>query len=189
MSARNGTLYFYSNTLDNAQIIFDTGEWGIGYNPFLTQRIDARNNILWARTKSYTGLVEMEFGAYASIILDATTNLMQSGTFTIATPIEGQPWNLGTQEGWSSECDGACLWPLTVPLNTHLYGLSNANYLTTSTLPYNATTLVPPTGSAAKGAGTALSGLLTTMPVRWQYSTATNSLTQRLNPLTIGAED
>jgi hypothetical protein len=34
-----------------------------------------------------------------------------------------------------------------------------------------------------------LSGLLATMPVRWQYSMATNSLTPRLDPLTVGAED
>ena len=189
MNDRNGTLYFYSNTLDNAQIVFDTGENGDGYNPYLTQRIDARNNILWARTKAWSGITQMEFGSYASIILNAATNLMQSGTFTIAIPIEGAIWQDGTAEGWSSTCDGTCLWPLTVPLNTHLYGLSNANYLTTGTLPYNGTTLVPVAGSAAIEAGTALSGVLATMPVRWQYSIATNSLTPRLDPLTVGAED
>jgi hypothetical protein len=189
MSDRNGTLYFFSNTLDNAQMIFDTGEWGDGMNPILTQRVDARNNILWARTPAWSGVIQMVFGHYASIILSATTNLMLSGTFTIAIPIEGDVWQNGTAEGWSSTCDGTCLWPLTVPLNTHLYGLSNANYLTSSTLPYNATTLVPVAGSAAIEAGTALSGMLATMPVRWQYSIATHSLTPRLDPLTIGAED
>jgi hypothetical protein len=190
MQDRNGTLYFFSNTLDNAQIIFDNGEWGDGYDPFLQPRVDARNNILWARTVAWSGVVQMAFGHYATIIMDATTNLMQAGTFTIATPIEGAIWQDGTQEGWPSTCDSTpCFWPLTVPLNTHLYDLSNANYLTTGTLPYNATTLVPVAGSAAIEAGTPLSGLLATMPVRWQYSMATNSLTPRLDPLTVGAED
>jgi hypothetical protein len=191
MEDRNGTLYFFSNTLDNAQIIFDNGEWGDGYDPFLQPRVDARNNILWARTEvPWTGYIQMVFGHYATIILDATTNLMQSNTFTIATPIEGAIWQDGTNEGWPSTCDSTpCFWPLTVPLNTHLYDLSNANYLTTSTLPYNATTLVPVAGSAAIEAGTPLSGLLATMPVRWQYSIATNSLAPRLDPLTVGAED
>jgi fibronectin type 3 domain-containing protein len=200
MQDRNGTLYFYSNTLDNAQIIFDNGQWGDGYDPFLQPRVDARNNILWARTVAWSGVVQMVFGHYATIIMDATTNLMQAGTFTIATPIEGAIWQDGTQEGWPSTCDSTpCFWPLTVPLNTHLYGLSNANYLTTSTLPYDATTLVPVAGSAAIEAGTPLSvagaydqaspGILATMPVRWQYSMATNSLTPRSDPLTVGAED
>lgn len=78
---------------------------------------------------------------------------------------------------------------MSVPLDPHLYGLSNANYLTTSTEPYNSTSLVPPAGSAAIEAGTALSGILATMPVRWQYSIASNSLIPRLDPLTIGAVD
>jgi fibronectin type 3 domain-containing protein len=190
MNDRNGTLYFYSNTLDNAQIVFDTGENGDGFNPILQPRVDARNNILWARNVAWSGVIQMEFASDATIILDATTNLMQSGTFTIAIPIEGAIWQDGTQEGWPSTCDSTpCFWPLTVPLNTHLYGLSNTNYLTTSTLPYNATTLVPVAGSAAIEAGTPLSGLLATMPVRWQYSPTMNSLMPRLDPLTVGAED
>jgi hypothetical protein len=191
MQDRNGTLYFYSNTLDNAQIIFDTGENGDGYNPLLQPRVDARNNILWASTKSWSGVIQMEFASDATIILNATTNLMLSGTFNNTIPIEGAVWQDGTQAGWPSTCDSTpCFWPLTVPLNTHLYGsLGNTNYLVTSTLPYDATTLVPVTSSAAIGAGTALSGIPAEMPVRWQYSTATNSLTPRLDPLTIGAED
>ena len=189
MQDKNGILYFYSNTLDNAQIVFDTGSNGDGLNGFFPQRIDARNNILWPRTQSYASNIQMAFGSVSTIIMDATTNLMLSGTFTIQPPIEGAPYNEATNEGWSNQCDGACLWPLSVPLNTHLYGLSNANYLTTSTEPYNATTLVPPAGSAAIEAGTALSGVLATMPVRWQYAIPTNSLIPRLDPMTVGAVD
>jgi hypothetical protein len=182
MEDRNGTLYFYSNTLDGAQDVFDNGS-SEGYYGFLTQRIDARNNILWAQG------AQIEFARYATIILDATTNLMKSGTFSIETPIEGGG-SVDTSDGWSDVCvDNACPWPLTVPINTHLYGLSDANYLTTSTIPYNQTTFIPPNGSAALSAGTALSGVPATLPIRWQYAVASNSLVVRAFPLTIGAAD
>jgi hypothetical protein len=176
MADRNGTLYFYSNTLDNAQTVFDNGS-SEGWYGYLTQRIDARNNVLWA------GESQFEFARYATIILSATTNLMESGTFSIETPIKGG-------NGWSDTCvDNACPWPLTIPINTHLYGLSDSNYLTTGTQPYDSTTMIPPSGSAAIGAGTALIGVPASLPVRWQFSTASNSLIARNYPLTIGAAD
>lgn len=190
MWIRNGILYAYSNTLDNAQVIFDNGLNGNGGDPYLQPRFDARNNIFWGRTKSWTGDIQMVFGKFASIIMDATTNLMQSGTFTITPPIMGAALNLGTAEGWSNECDSVCLWPLMIPLDTHQYGLTAANYLTSTVLPYDATTMVPPSGSAAIDAGTPLTGKpLANMPVRWQYSVATGALTPRLDPLTLGAVD
>ena len=190
MENRGGVLYFYSNTLDDAQWIFDTGSNGDGLNSYYVGRIDARNNILWAYNVPYPGAsITMGFGGYSTIIMDATTNLMRSGTFTIQIPIEGADPSNGTSEGWSNRCDGACKWPLSVPLDPHLYGLSNANYLTTGTQPYSSTTMVPPAGSAAIEAGTPLDGVLATMPVRWQYSIATNSLIPRVDPLTVGAVD
>jgi hypothetical protein len=190
MHDRSGTLYFYSNTLDDAQSIFDTGSNGDGFDAYYVPRIDARNNIFWAYHIPYPGAsITMAFGSESTLILNAATNLMQAGTFTIQTPIMGANLSAGTSEGWSNGCDSVCQWPLSVPLNTHLYGLSDANYLTTSTEPYNSLTMVPPAGSAAIDAGTPLSGVLATMPVRWQYSIATNSLIPRLDPLTIGAVD
>jgi hypothetical protein len=190
MNDRNGTLYFFSNTLDEAQEIFDTGSNGDGFFGYFPQRIDARNNILWANHAPYNGAqIQMAFGTESTIVMSATTNLMKTGTFTIQPPIEGAIWQDNTEEGWSNTCDSACQWPLSVPLDPHLYGLTNANYLTTESQPYDPTTMIPPAGSAAIDAGTALSGMLQTMPVRWQYSIATNSLAPRLNPLTIGAVD
>jgi len=187
---RNGILYFYSNTLDNAQMIFDNGDWGAGSNTYLQPRVDARNNILWARTVAWSGIIQMEFATSAAIVLDATTNLLQANTFTISPPILGALWQDGTAAGWPNNCNGTCPWPLTIPINTHLYGLSAANYLTSSTLPYNATTFIPPAGSAAIAAGTELSGNpLSSMPVRWQYNVATAALTPRIDPLTLGAAD
>jgi len=190
MNDRNGTLYFFSNTLDEAQEIFDTGSNGDGFYGYFPQRIDARNNILWANHSPYNGAqIQMAFGTKSTIIMSATTNLMKAGTFTIQPPIEGAMWQANTEEGWSSTCDSTCQWPLSVPLDPHLYGLTNSNYLTTSTQPYNPTTMIPPAGSAAIDAGAALSGILQTMPVRWQYSVASSSLIPRLNPQTIGAVD
>ncbi|HEV2485798.1 MAG TPA: chitobiase/beta-hexosaminidase C-terminal domain-containing protein [Terracidiphilus sp.] len=187
---RCGVLSFYSNTLDNAQIIFDNGFAGNGLNSYFQPRVDARNNIIWANTVAWTGLIQMEFAEFAPIVLDATTNLMRTGTFTITPPILGATWQDGTQEGWPNICDATCPWPLAIPLNTHLYGLNAANYLTTATQPYDGTTFIPPTGSAAIGAGTAITdNPLVHMPVRWQYSVATGGLTPRLFPLTIGAVD
>jgi hypothetical protein len=183
MAARNGVLYYYSNTLDAAHVVFDTGNAN-GYNSYYTPRIDARNNLLWTVSS------QTEFGRYASTILSATTNLMQSGTFSIGTPLNGGNYNAGTSNGWEATCDsGICPWPLTTPIEAHLYGLSSANYLATATLPYDRTTLLPVSGSAAIGAGTALTGTLATMPVRWQYAVATGALAPRTNPLTIGAAD
>jgi hypothetical protein len=167
MGDRNGVLYFYSNTLDGAQDVFDNGSAG-GVNPFLQSRIDARNNILWSLpTTAYAGNQTL-FGRYATIILNTTTNLMRAGTFSIATPIMGGNYNAAASNGWPATCDGTCLWPLTTPIDAHLYGLSSANYLTATTQPYDPITFVPSTGSAAIGAGTTLSGTLATMPVRWQ---------------------
>ncbi|MDE2101608.1 MAG: chitobiase/beta-hexosaminidase C-terminal domain-containing protein [Patescibacteria group bacterium] len=182
MADRNGTLQFFSNTLDHAQVLFDTGS-ALGYNPYFTQQINAQNNIFW------TYGTQTEFGKWAYIIFNPTTNLMKSGTFSIATPINGGNYNAGTSNGWENSCDYTCPWLLTVPLNPHLYNLTNANYLTTSTIPYSTTTYAPPTGSAAISAGTAQTGILATMPVRYQYVASTGGFAARTQPLTLGAVD
>jgi hypothetical protein len=190
MQDRNGTLYFFSNTLDAAQIVFDTGSNGDGFYGYFPQRIDARNNILWGNHAPYNGAQDqMSFGSESTIIMSATTNLMMEGTFTIQPPIMGAAWANNTGEGWSNACDGACQWPLSIPLDPHLYGLTSANYLNTAAQPYDRITMVPPAGSAAINAGSPLTGILQTMPVRSEYSIATNSLIPRLNPQTIGAVD
>jgi len=190
MQDRNGTLYFFSNTLDTAQVVFDNASNGDGYYGYFPPRVDARNNIIWASKNTYAGSqIQMAFATTSTIIMSATTNLMRAGTFTIQPPIMGAPWQNNTEEGWSNSCDGPCQWPLSVPLDPHLYGLTNANYLTTATQPYDPVTMVPPAGSAAINAGSAPSDILQSMPVRWQYSIAANSLIPRLNPQTIGAVD
>jgi hypothetical protein len=190
MQDRNGTLYFFSNTLDTAQVVFDNASNGDGYYGYFPVRVDARNNIIWASKAPYSGAqIQMAFATTSTIIMSSTTNLLRSGTFTIQPPIMGAPYANNTDEGWSSTCDNTCPWPISVPLNPHLYGLSNANFLATATQPYDPITMIPPAGSAAINAGSALTDILQTMPVRWQYSIATNSLIPRLNPQTVGAVD
>jgi hypothetical protein len=189
MADRNGVLYFYNNTLDTAQVVFDTGSAN-GYNPFYTQRIDARNNLMWNTTTTGAAANQTEFGRYASIIGSWTTNLMRSGTFAISTPINGGNYNAGTSNGWEATCDnGVCQWPLTTPIDAHQYGLTNANFLTASTLPYDPTTMLPVSGVAAVNGGSSPSGVPATMPVRWQYSAVTSALAPRTNSLVIGAAD
>ncbi|HEY3704741.1 MAG TPA: chitobiase/beta-hexosaminidase C-terminal domain-containing protein [Terracidiphilus sp.] len=190
MTNRNGTLYFYSNTMPDAEIVFDTGENQDGFNPIFPQRVDARNNIFWPDTSRGYGNGTMAINGFETLILSASTNLYQTGAMSIATPIDGINWNTGAVTGFAAGCDSTpCFWPLSSPIDTHVYGLSSANFLTTSTKPFDPTTLVPPAGSAAIGAGTALTGAIATLPVRWQYSLATSTLTPRRSPLTIGAED
>lgn len=177
MASRNGVLYYFSNTLDSAQVVFDTG-YG---KSFLSPQVDARNNIIWSNSFTYD--------KYADLILRATTNLMKSGTFSITTPINGGDYFGGSAHGWWNRCDASCRWQLALPFETHLYGLSSANYLSTSSTPYDQITMVPPSGSAAIGAATVSTDILATMPVRWQYDAQSYHLTPRLYPLTIGAVD
>ncbi|MGA1983711.1 MAG: hypothetical protein ABSG84_14745 [Acidobacteriaceae bacterium] len=187
MASRNGTLYFYNNTMDHAAIVFETNGNG-GSDPFLQPRVDFRNNILWNPTANHSGS-GIAFSSYESGILLATTNLMYRGSFSIATPITGGSYSDRDAYGWGAGCDYWCEWPLSNPINLHLYNLTNADYLSTLRQPYTPGTLVPGSGSAAIGAGTALSGILATMPVRWNYNVATSALTVRQYPLTLGAED
>ena len=188
MSDRNGTLYFYNNTMPGAAIVFDTGENGDGMNPIYQQRVDARNNMFWAINLTGTGSA-VALDHYQTLILDATTNLFENGSMSITTPIVGGSYSGGSANGWQIGCDATCLWPLSSPINTHIYGLNSSNFLLAPPTPFNTTTLVPTAGSVAIGAGTALTGIPAQLPVRWQYSIATSSLLARADALTIGATD
>jgi hypothetical protein len=195
MTDRNGILYFYSNTMSGADVVFDTGTNGDGYNSYLQQRVDARNNIFWAEYPTgYPSSLALD--SVQTLILSTTTNLFETNTISIVTPIVGGIYTQATADGWERGCDAGCPWPLSSPINTHLYGLGSANYLLTGTLPFDTTTLVPPNGSAANDAGTPMSignvlggSAPATLLVRWQYSVTTSSLLPRTSPLTIGAED
>jgi hypothetical protein len=187
MEAQNGTLYHFNNTIDNCQIMFDTLSTG-GYQMYLQQRVLAQNNICYNNA-----FQRISFNSIEPLIFTGITNLTVPAT-SITTPIcspgTSCSYNAGTAPGWMNGCDnGVCRWPLSAPLNTHIYSLTGGNYPTTSTYPYNSSTLIPGSGSPAIGAGTALSGLLAQMPVRYQFNVATLTLTPRLFPLTLGSQD
>jgi hypothetical protein len=174
MNDRNGQFLVYNNTISAGENIIDVGENGIGDNTFYQPRVTLLNNILWPLNGTLT------VQGQANVILNTQTNLFQTGTVSATAS--------GT--GWSTGCDPTpCAWPLTTPLNTHIYNLTSANYLFTSTLPFNAATFVPTAGSAAIGTGSVLTGLPAQLPVRWNYNVTTSALTPRIEPLTIGAED
>ena len=195
MTDRNGFLNFYNNTLDSAAIVFAIGENNDGYNPYLTSHVNTWNNIFWAaRTSGLNSTIQM--GDFQTLILSATTNLLTtlpSSYSYIANPIPISAtvsYSSGYAFGWPNSCDLTCLWPLSAPMNTHIYGLTNPNFLNTATQPYNSTTMVPQSGSAAIGAASALTGLAAQLPVRYQYSVSTGQLVARTrSSLDIGAED
>jgi hypothetical protein len=187
MSNRLGYLYFYSNTWiythSGASILFDNSEGGgcgaIQVNEF--PQFEAANNIYWTPLQS-------NWNCLATFIGTFTTNLLQTNWGNITTPINGGNLSGGTSFGWSNDTN-AYSYPLAIPLNPHMSGISSANFLTTSTQPFASGTYAPPSGSAAIGAGTALAGAMAVMPVRFQYNAATSTVTPRSYPLTIGAVD
>jgi hypothetical protein len=185
---RNGVFYFYDNTMWQAQDLFDNQN-SAGKSSILGQRIDARNNIFWP----YTGGTIPDFTRFVDLTFSGTTNLLETSSISITTPITG---GIGGTAGWANGgstpycSDGSpCDWPLTNPMNTHLPGLGSGNYLFTGTQPFASGTFIPPTGSAAISAGTALTGLPAQLPVRWQWNVSGGYLIPRANSLTIGAED
>jgi hypothetical protein len=187
MTDRNGFLYFWNNTLDNAAVAFAIGENNDGYNPYLTSHVNAMNSIFWStRVSNGSNLnATIQMGDYESLILTAQTNLLTTLPFSYSyianpIPIAGTiSYSSGTAYGWPIGCDLTCLWPLTDPMNTHIYGLTNPNFLNTATQPYNGTTMIPQSGSAAIGASSALTGLSAQLPVRYAFNTSNSQLKAR----------
>jgi hypothetical protein len=189
MAERMGTLNFCNNTMlftgvpgnSNAQVVFDTsGGTSTVYLDY--PNFNACNNIFWTPTGTFP-----YWQREASFIGTFTTNLMKTGTLSIATPINGGSINANGGNGWSN--DTAASYQVAIPLDAHMTGISAGNFLTTSTQPFDSTTYAPPMGSAAINAGTALSGVMAKMPVRFQMNPSTGVVTARAEPLTIGAMD
>jgi hypothetical protein len=193
MADRLGTLYFYNNTWNMAgptrsgsviQVLFDTsGGGGNAFNNFERQQVQAANSIVWTAVSPQGYLY---WNLLATQLTTFTTNLLPSNWGSIVTPIEGGTPNAETGSGWSN---GTTMYsyPLAVPLDLHMSGLSAGNFLTTGTQPFDSTTYVPPSGSAAIRAGTALTGAMAVMPVRLEYHPDTSTVTTRVSPTTIGA--
>jgi hypothetical protein len=184
MTDRNGILYFWNNTLDSAAIVFSIGENNDGLNSYLRPRVNAQNNILWAaRTSGMNSTMQM--ADFQTAIITAQTNLLTTlplGYSYTANPIPivgTVSYSSGTAYGWPIGCDLTCLWPNSAPMNTHTYGLTDANFLNTATQPYNSTTMVPITASAAIGASSAVTGLPAQLPVRYEFNAVNSQLYAR----------
>jgi hypothetical protein len=188
---RSGNLYFFDNTVWQGSVLFDDGT--AAGDPIYPQNFVLANNIVWP----YTGSTVPSFVRYVDEFLSATTNLFETSSISITTPITGGQtgmYSLGWANGGSSPYCGNqtgstdCTWPLTNPMQTHLPGLGSANYLFTSTQPFTTGTYAVPVGSAAIGAATALTGIPAQNPPRWYYNVSTSSLAARsLSDLTLGA--
>ena len=195
MADRLGTLYFYNNTWNMTgptgysgitvrQVLFDNSSGGgNAFNQFEFQYFQAANNIVWTPS---TGLPYWDY--LATINATFTTNLLNTNWGNITTPINGGTYSAQTGGGWQNSTN-AYSYLLAVPLDTHMSGISAGNFLTTGTQPFDSSTYVPPVGSAAINAGTALSGAMAVMPVRFQYNPSTSTVTARTHPTTIGALD
>jgi len=187
MSNRLGYLYFYNNTFvythSGNTVLFDNSEGGgcgaIQVNEF--PQFNSTNNIYWTPLQS-------DWNCLATFIGTFQTNLLATGWGNIMTPINGGSINGSTAFGWANNTN-AYTYPLAIPLDPHMTGISSENFLTTRTQPFDSTTFVPLRGSAAIGAGSALTGAMAQMPVRFQYFPSTSAIAPRVSPNTIGALD
>lgn len=186
MAARTGDLYFYSNTMPSSAQVFDTSYGGYSATGYFQPEIHAQNNIFWARNT--TGVSsKLVLPLLQSVFMDNVTNLYETGTMVITTPITGGNYNAGGATGFGNQCDGNCPWPITSPQQTHYFDLTSANYLLTSTLPYNSSTFIPVSGSAAIGAASAISGAPALLPARYEYNLSTGLVSARSSSADIGA--
>ena len=188
-NVEDGAISASSNSFSSATAAFTSGD--VGANVIVVGA-GAGAGLLATTVASFVNSTTVTLADSASTGVSGAQASI--GTFSIFTPITGGSFTGDTANGWSAGCDTGgskptCPWPLTNPINPHQYGLISANYLATTTQPFDSVTMIPPGGSAAIGAGTPLSGVLATMPVRRNYNVATNALTPRTSPLTIGAED
>lgn len=182
MANRLGTLYWYNNTMNLSGItVFDFFDnSGGGGNPFVnyeTQKLQAQNSIFWVGGGGF-----FVWNYKADILANFATNLLFTGWGNITTPINGGSINGHNGNGWSNAID-AFSYPLSVPLDTHMTGLSGGNFLTTSTQPFDSTTYLP----VSPQSGTVLAAPMDVMPVRFMYQPNLNYAVVRNVPVTSSA--
>ena len=177
---RTGWLDYYDNTINasttNGYGIFDTDDNG-GGTPLEYPQVLAENNIIWQSGSSgpcWNRVAMMEGGF--------VTNTIASGPLDSTTlPIPSTD-ACNTNNGWQGSSTGNITpFTMTSPINNHLAGISAANFLATSTQPFQ-TTYAPVVGQ--EKSGTILSGTLATMPVRYQFTPSTGYYSARLTPVT-----
>lgn len=173
MSARLGTLYYYNDTLyANAKatfvIIDDDGGGNNHFNVFEFQKVSEQNSITWTPSACVPGFSInnscLYFNHLATLSGNFTTNLWGTTAIQVSTPINGGPLNNQQGAGWSNATTSFS-YPLAAPLDGHQVGLSSGNFLTASTAPFNTTTFRPVNPQN----GSALTGIMAKMPVRFEY--------------------
>ncbi len=176
MENRTGTLWTYDNTFYTNQGVFDNDDNG-GGEPVEFPQTASWNNIIW--------IPSIGFGTCWNrsnvLIGDFKTNLLSSVLNNIATPINGAACNTETTP-WVNSVGNFPSFPLAVPLNTHLTGITAGNFLTDTVMPFNPTTYVPLAGHTQSGM--ALTGAAAKMPVRFQFAPNVSYPIARSTPVT-----
>jgi hypothetical protein len=181
MDDRQGRLYFFSNTVDEApaQVFQTDNPYYGGYiaAPQYSQTsIFTANNAFWNDPS-----VPFTLNLDATMVASFQTNMFPSGAMNLTTPI------LGSSGGWGNFTN-AFSFTDAIPLETHLTGLSSANFLTASSAPYNPISFAPVPNSPLTNAGSPITDpIVSKMPVRFQPDPAHGWVLPRKSPLTIGA--
>lgn len=197
LANRNGTLNYYNNTFWVHNITGGFGQYqklidtaSSGGNPYNFQNANIQNNIYWGDSSVSFPLFTY-MNSEAMILATLTTNVLANANqISYTAPLNGGSATGHTGNGWANSTESYA-YTLSIPLNTHLTGLSSGNFNYQATQPFNSSTFLPINPQT----GTALTGSTTTMPVRFQLDPNTQIVTVRSVPVTgstggiIGARD
>lgn len=180
-ASRQGTAEFYDNTLNltttNGYGVLDTDD-NSGGTPNEYPEVNAENNIIWQSpgTSACWNRVAMLEGGF-------TTNIISSGALdNIGTLPIPSSYACNTDSGWQGSSTGNITpFTLTSPISAHLTGISSANFLATSTQPFQST-YAPVVGQTQNG--TILAGPIAALPVRYQFTPSIGYYSARLTPVT-----
>lgn len=175
-----GQLFLFNSTFDmNTQrfVVDNASNNSTNGENFYAAREYLANNSLWGNSS-------IALNSQSDFIPTLQTNLFQSvsgvGTVTTTTPI-----TVGSA-GWNTGCEYACPWPLTLPMETHITGLSSGNFILSPSNPVN-TGYFPVSGSPLIGAATPLVGFAANFKVRSNPVNVDGTLVARANANDIGA--
>ncbi|GAC1650336.1 MAG: hypothetical protein NVS9B15_09850 [Acidobacteriaceae bacterium] len=176
-AVRQGDLWFYNNSVYQEPssayryYLFDVYDNGLNLPHAEWQSIQAVNNVIW-------------FAPSLANPYFYWTNL-RTGFITLGKNLISSGWGNNNQSCTSTFCDGTG-WPGAIPSVAYMDGIDlplhvkgASGLLTTSTAPFDTSTLIPQSGSVAIGAAQALPSNLTTLPVRFQYSPRVGFATRR----------
>lgn len=188
LSMRLGTLYFYNNSMyqalkGNYTVIDDAGAGGTNYNTFEPQHVSMWNNIGWVPFTCTPGFSAnngcLWVAHLATIVGNYATNLWGTTALQYTTPINGGSVGNQMGVGWSSQVT-AFAYPLAVPIDAHSTGISAGNFLNASSAPFDTSSFLPINPQA----GTALTGIMAKMPVRFMYRADLGYAVPRNTPVT-----